>query len=127
MLLSLAEAYVEKGTNLDEATKLVNEVRARVGMPSVESVEGSGLSQSDMRDIVRHERRVETAFEGLRLFDIYRWHLLKDAVDRINNEASTYNFWYEYRNFRGEQEYVWPIPQEDIDSNSKLEQNELWK
>lgn len=127
VLLSLAEAYVEKGTNLDKAAKLIDEVRARVGMPSVEKVEGTGLSQSEMRDIVRHERRVETAFEGLRLFDIYRWHLLKDAVDRINNEASTYNFWYEYRNYRGDKEYVWPIPQGDIDSNSQLEQNDLWK
>lgn len=127
VLLSLAEAYVEKGSNFDEVVNLVDQVRARAGMPSVESVEGTGLSQSALRDIVRHERRVETAFEGLRLFDIYRWHMLKDAVDRINGEASYYNFWYEYRNYRGEQEYVWPIPQEDIDSNSQLVQHDLWK
>lgn len=123
----MAEAYVEKGSNFDEVVNLVDQVRARAGMPSVESVEGTGLSQSALRDIVRHERRVETAFEGLRLFDIYRWHMLKDAVDRINGEASYYNFWYEYRNYRGEQEYVWPIPQEDIDSNSQLVQHDLWK
>ncbi len=127
VLLSLAEAYIEKNTNLTDAVSLVDQVRARAGMPSVESVEGSGLSQSALRDIVRHERRVELAFEGLRLFDLYRWKLLKDAVDRINAEADYYGFWYEYRNFRGEQEYVWPIPQTEVDCNSELEQNSLWK
>ena len=127
VLLSLAEAEIEKGTNLDEAVSLIDQVRARAKMPSVESVEGKGLSQDQLREIVRHERRVETAFEGLRLFDLYRWHTLKDAVDRVNNEAKTYNFPYEHRNYRGEQEYVWPIPQPDIDSNPNLEQSDLWK
>ena len=127
MLRSLAEAEIEKGTNLDEAVSLIDQVRARAKMPSVESVEGKGLSQDQLREIVRHERRVETAFEGLRLFDLYRWHTLKDAVDRVNNEAKTYNFPYEHRNYRGEQEYVWPIPQPDIDSNPNLEQSDLWK
>lgn len=127
VLLSLAEAEIEKGTNFDEAVRLIDQVRERAKMPSVESVEGTGLSQEQLREIVRHERRVETAFEGLRLFDIYRWHILKDAVDRVNNEAKTYKFPYEYRNYRGEKEYVWPIPQPDIDSNPSLEQNDLWK
>ena len=127
VLLSLAEADIEKGTNFDEAVRLINQVRARAKMPSVENVEGTGLSQDQLRAIVRHERRVETAFEGLRLFDLYRWHTLKDAVDRVNNEAKTYKFPYEYRNYRGEKEYVWPIPQPDVDSNHDLEQNDLWK
>jgi hypothetical protein len=128
VLLSLAEAYIEKGeTQLDEAVSLINQVRNRAGMPSVEDVEGRNLSQADLREIVRHERRVELAFEGLRLFDLYRWKQLKEATERINNEAATYNFWYEYRNFRGEQEYVWPIPQSELDCNPMLEQHALWK
>lgn len=89
--------------------------------------EGTGLSQAALRDIVRHERRVELAFEGFRLFDLYRWHTLKDAVDRINTEAEKYGFAYEYRNYRGEQEYVWPIPLTELDSNSELTQHDLWK
>lgn len=127
VLLSLAEAYIEKGTQLNEAVNLINQVRNRAGMPSVEDVEGSNLPQSDLREIVRHERRVELAFEGLRLFDLYRWKQLKEATERINNEAATYKFWYEYRNFRGEQEYVWPIPQSELDCNPMLEQHALWK
>ena len=127
VLLSLAEAYIEENTNTDLAISYIDQVRARAGMPSVEEVEGTSLSQSDLRDIVRHERRVELAFEGLRLFDLYRWELLEDAVERINAEADYYNFWYETRYYRGEQEYIWPIPQTEVDSNSELEQHDLWK
>ncbi len=126
VLLSLAEAYIEKGTRLTDAVALIDQVRQRVGMPTVESVEGA-TDQNSLREIVRHERRVELAFEGLRLFDLYRWRLLEDAVNRINAEAETYNFWYEYRNFRGEMEYIWPIPMTEVDCNSELEQHDLWK
>jgi starch-binding outer membrane protein, SusD/RagB family len=128
VLLGLAEAYIEKGTKLtgtDGATGLIDQVRARVGMPSVESVEGA-TSQADLREVVRHERRVETAFEGLRIYDVYRWKILEDAVNRINAEKERYGFNYETRNYRGPQEYVWPIPQTEIDSNKELKQNKLW-
>ena len=65
--------------------------------------------------------------EGLRLFDLYRWKELKNAVDRINKEAADNQLQYEYRNYRGEMEYVWPIPLHETDANPNLEQNELWK
>ncbi len=126
VLLSLAEAYIEKGSNLSDAISLIDQVRTRAGMPTIEEVE-KATSQADLREIVRHERRVELAFEGLRLFDLYRWRLLKDAVDRINAEAEYYNFAYEYRNYRGDMEYVWPIPLSEIESNLELEQHDLWK
>lgn len=128
VLLSLAEALVEKGGyTYSEVTSLINQVRNRVGLPSVESIEGSSLNQAELRSIIRHERRVELAFEGFRLFDLYRWKELKNAVDKINEEASVNGFWYEYRNYRGEMEYVWPIPLHELDSNSKLVQHSLWK
>ena len=38
----------------------------------IEAVEGTSLSQDELRKIVRHERRVELAFEDLRLADLYR-------------------------------------------------------
>lgn len=126
VLLGLAEAYVESNQNLDKAIALVDQVRARVGMPKIEEVEKTA-TQEGLRDVVRHERRVELGFEGIRLFDLYRWNMLKDAVDRINAEGSKYGLWYEYRNYRGEQEKEWPIPQREIDCNSMLEQNPLWK
>ena len=133
VLLSLAEAMVQKGGYVyGDVTKLINQVRVRVGMPTVESAEGAGLSKEALLDVIKHERRVETAFEGLRLFDLYRWKELQSAVNRINAEGGMFSgigtyFLYEQRNFRGEQEYVWPIPLAEVDANTEMEQHPLWK
>lgn len=133
ILLSLAEALVEKGGyNYTEVTGLVNLVRARVHMPKVEDAEGLSLSKDALLQVIKHERRVETAFEGLRLFDLYRWKELDKAVANIEAERALKQgignyFNYEKRNFRGEMDYVWPIPTNEIDTNSKLEQHSLWK
>lgn len=133
VLLSLAEAMVHKGGYVySDVTSLINEVRARVDMPTVESVEGAGLDKEALLDVIKHERRVETAFEGLRLFDLYRWKELQDAVNRIEAERSLFSgigtyFLYEQRNFRGEKEYVWPIPLAEVDANTEIEQHSLWK
>jgi hypothetical protein len=45
----------------------INAVRTRFGvnMPPVPT----GISQADMRDRIRHERRIELALEGQRYFD----------------------------------------------------------
>lgn len=128
VLLSLAEAMVQKDSyDEKEVLKLVDQVRQRAGMPRVEDVEGSGLSKDALLEIIKHERRVELAFEGLRLFDLYRWHELDKAVQRVENERTTYGLAYEKRIYNGERDYVWPIPLGELDSNKALEQNALWK
>ena len=127
VLLSLAEALVEKGGyNESNVLSLVNQVRQRAGMPTVESVEGTGLSKDKLLQVIRHERRVELAFEGLRLYDEYRWHQLKEAIDAVNAERTTYGLAYEARIYNGERDYKWPIPTDEIDSNSQLKQHEGW-
>ena len=139
VLISLAEALVMKGGyDYKEVTDLVNMIRQRVNMPTVAQVEeidnGGHLSTADLLDVIKHERRVETAFEGLRLFDLYRWKELGKAVATINSERelnNTYSefFDYEYRTFLmpEDKNYIWPLPQNDIDTNSELEQHDLWK
>lgn len=133
VLLSLAEALVKKGGySFIEVANLVNQVRERAKMPKIQDVEGTALSSTELLSLIKHERRVETAFEGLRLFDLYRWRELKDAVDRIEKERTTnprigVYFNYEKRSFRGDKEYVWPIPLHEIDANDQLEQHPLWK
>lgn len=62
--LNLAEAAVEMGDHLDRALWAVNEIRDRAGMPAHKSID---------LDKVRHERRVELAFENLRFWDLKRW------------------------------------------------------
>ncbi|MBQ9668585.1 MAG: RagB/SusD family nutrient uptake outer membrane protein [Prevotella sp.] len=128
VLLSLAEALVQKGGyNESEVLALVNQVRQRAGMPTVESVEGTGLTKDALLQVIKHERRVELAFEGLRLFDLYRWHELENAVKAVEYERTHYGMAYEQRIYNGERDYVWPIPTSELDSNTKLEQNPLWK
>lgn len=52
------------------ATDALNMVRTRVavGLPALD-----GLSQSQLRDAIKHERRVELAFEDHRYWDLRRW------------------------------------------------------
>jgi hypothetical protein len=128
VLLSLAEAMVQRG-GYDEqtVTALVDRVRNRAHMPKVEDIEGTGLSKDALLDIIRHERRVELAFEGLRLFDIYRWRQLDKAVAAVEAERTAYSLAYEKRIYNGERDYVWPIPTGELDSNKQLEQHVLWK
>lgn len=129
VLLSLAEAMIEKGGySQSQITQYINEVRARVGMPSVEAAEGTGLTQAQLREVVRHERRVELAFEDLRFADLYRWDDFENAQARMQHDAEFYGFGTVPRgNLRGAQDKVWPIPQGEIDTNSMLEQHDEWK
>ena len=129
VLLSLSEAMIEKGGySQAEITKYINEVRDRVGMPAVEEVEGTNLEQDELRAIVRHERRVELAFEDLRFADLYRWKDFENAQKRMQEDKSFYGFGaVERNNLRGAQDLVWPIPQSEIDTNPMLEQHSEWK
>lgn len=70
ILLMRAEALIELNQNLPEAVSLINQIRTRVNMPVI-----GMASQSVLRERLRHERRIETAFEGLRYFDIIRWRI----------------------------------------------------
>ena len=121
VLLMRAEAYAELG-QLSEVYPLVNQVRARVDMPTIESVEGSGLSQARLIELVRLERRVELAFEGLRFFDVKRWEMVEEAVARASADpVGPYNPQYS-----GRRSEVFPIPQQELDANRNLVQNPVW-
>jgi starch-binding outer membrane protein, SusD/RagB family len=123
VLLMRAEALIELN-QLAGVTTLVNQVRARVNMPSVETAEGTGLSQDALRNIVRHERRVELAFEGLRFYDLKRWGTVQDAFARAlaDNVAN-----YRAISYQGEKSKIFPIPSSELRANPKLEQNPVWK
>ncbi|PSL07154.1 RagB/SusD family nutrient uptake outer membrane protein [Cecembia rubra] len=121
VLLMRAEALAELG-QLGEVYNLVNQVRVRAGMPVIEDVEGSGLSQGQLIDIVRHERRVELAFESLRFFDLKRWGIMEEAYARAAADpVGPFNPQY-----RGRRSEVFPIPQQELDANRNLVQNPVW-
>ena len=121
VLLMRAEAMVETD-DLSGATELVNQVRARVGMPRVQDVEGT-VGKGQLRTIVRHERRVELALEGLRFIDLKRWDQLEESVIRASGDpVPSYNPQY----LAGKSS-VFPIPQNEIDVNPKLKQHPAWQ
>ena len=132
VLLMRAEALLMSGSYTElEVVGLIDQLRARVGMPLVAYVEGTGLSQSELLDIVKHERRVETAFEGLRYFDLMRWEELEEAyaqymaVDKqrlIDVGAPGIRD----RIFNPTKDYKWPIPQNELDVNENLSQHTEW-
>lgn len=122
VLLMRAEAMVETN-DLNGARALVNQIRIRAGMPTVDAVEGTGLSQGEMRSLVRHERRVELALEGLRFMDLKRWGQIEEAFIRATaDNVSGYNPVY-----RGERSEVSPLPQQELDVNPLLEQHPAWQ
>lgn len=70
--LNYAEAAIELGKN-DDALWAVNEIRKRAGMPVLSTI---------TRDAVRHERKIELAYEGTRYFDVRRWRTAKDDLTK---------------------------------------------
>ncbi|MFB6343662.1 RagB/SusD family nutrient uptake outer membrane protein [Saccharicrinis sp. FJH62] len=63
VLLNAAEAAFELGET-DDALIYINRLRERAGIALLDEIS---------LDRIRHERRVELAFEGHRLFDLIRW------------------------------------------------------
>lgn len=119
VLLMYAEAKNEDAGPVAEVYSAINLVRARPGvaMPPI----ASGKTQSELRDIIRHERRIELAFEGIYYSDIRRWKIAKDlnngfVIRKINGQL------LETRSFI-DAFYLWPIPQAERDLNPKLDQN----
>jgi hypothetical protein len=136
VLLMEAEAMVEKGGyNETYVFGLINQVRQRtsVNMPKVETAEGTGLAVSTLKDIIRHERRVEFAFEGLRIFDVMRWEIGADVykdlqgfdpakLTKFRSTGIVYNQYTAITRtpFDATKGYLWPIPKTEIDANKAL-------
>ena len=69
ILLNYAEAMNEYTGPTSDVYSAINAIRSRVGMPDLPS----NLTQDQMREKIRHERRVELAGEGRRWDDLMRW------------------------------------------------------
>jgi starch-binding outer membrane protein, SusD/RagB family len=121
VLLMRAEALLETN-QLPEVYTLINQVRARVSMPTVQSVDGASLSQTALRTILRRERRVELAIEGLRFMDLKRWGTMQEAFVRIAGDVVP-GYVPTYRGVKSE---TFPIPQSELNVNNKLVQNTGW-
>mgnify|MGYP001093241243 CR=1 FL=1 len=146
VLLTYAEAKIELNQLDQSVINAINLVRGRasVNMPLVTL----GMSQEELRGIVRYERTIELADEGFRLFDIRRWKYAEHVMPGNVYGRRTKAHWYDsvvpqidqyghsnYPNanelfkvisvntFDASKNYLWPIPQKEIDVNKNLKQN----
>jgi hypothetical protein len=91
----------------------------------------TGKTEAELREIVRHERMVELAFEGQRYFDIRRWKIAGDVMP-----GKVYGMTYTdtggnlktvevpaWTNAWVARNYLWPTPQAEVDQNTNLAQD----
>ena len=128
VLLMYAEVLNELG-NSSEAVEYINMVRARpsVDMPPI----SNNLTPDQVFEAIRHERRVEFAFEGKTGFDLRRWGIAGEFLrspDRWQNNKTVNPQWGgDFFKYEDGKHDVWPIPQSEIDkSGGTLEQNPNW-
>ena len=148
ILLNYAEAQNEVSGPSSDVIAALDQIRTRAGMPGIAQtfqLNGLALTQDNLRNFIRHERRIELAGEGLRYFDVLRWKIgeqvmqgpiytvdasagisdISTANGHINKYPKTV---IEQRFFNNPKFYQWPIPQSAIDaSKGILTQNPLWK
>lgn len=132
ILLTYAEAKIELNQIDGSVYDAINAVRQRpdVNMPVITD----GKTQDELRQIVRHERTVEFAFEGRRFFDIHRWKIADQVMP-----GKVYGMTYVddsgtlqtvevpgWTQVWLDKDYLWPIPQKEIELNSNLTQNPGW-
>ncbi|MDR0430627.1 MAG: RagB/SusD family nutrient uptake outer membrane protein [Tannerellaceae bacterium] len=145
ILLMYAEAKIELGEIDDSVYDAINQVRGRKGvdMPAI-----SGKSQTELRYIIRKERKCEFAWEGLRWSDIRRWDIVEQVMtgplygrppkgyantapkidengtpdySSVSNKDEMRVI--ELRAFNKNRDYVMPIPRIETETNPALLQN----
>lgn len=133
VLLTYAEAKIELNEIDDSVQDAINRLRKRpdVNMPLVKA----GLTQHQMRELVRNERMVELAFEGHRLFDCRRWRIAEEVFPGKvygleykdgQGQWNTVSIEGFVKVFNPDKHYLWPIPQKEIDLNPNFVQNPNW-
>lgn len=135
ILLNYAEAMNEAGNQTEAYTQL-RALRARAGITAgTGNTFGipNGLSQVQMREFIRAERRIELAFEEHRFWDIRRWKIAeqvmnKDVMAMKITKTSATTFTYERVkadrvSFSASRMYYYPIPFNEVLANPGLVQN----
>jgi len=123
VLLTYAEAKNEASNSPDESVyDAINQLRTRsdINMPKVPE----GLNKEQMREVIRRERRVELAMEGLYYTDARRWKTIEKENNGIIYRCD--GQLVETRSFNPNRDYLWPIPYNQIVKNTNLKQNPNW-
>lgn len=144
VLLMKAEALSELYgvSKLTEVCDIIDKLRDRCGGGKVHRE--NYASQQSLIDLVRNERRVELANEGLRYFDLIRWRIAEQdpvmtgsglngdlygaymRLDGIGQNDKTVlvdgvpRRFVEPRTFDKTKRYLLPVPQKELDFNPNL-------
>ncbi|MEM1359170.1 MAG: RagB/SusD family nutrient uptake outer membrane protein [Bacteroidota bacterium] len=128
VLLMLAETEIELG-NLEPARALINQIRERAAASPLTRADGTETanyvintydaafaSADEARAALRMERKLELSGEGHRFFDLRRWGIAEQELDRIiANEQQILPIAYLGADFSSPQDLYYPIPQGQID------------
>ena len=134
VLLNYAEAQNESVGPDESVYAAMDQIRTRAGIPTFTDVY-PGATQTQMRDLIRRERRIELAFEGKRYFDLIRWETAEVNLNKVmhgmkitSNGSGGYN--YERINaipggapqwsFDKNKNYLLPIPLSALGRNPAL-------
>lgn len=112
VLLIYAEAENELG-HTNEAVTVLNQVRKRSNATLLTEVVGKDA----LRSAILEERAKELACEADRRWDLIRWGIYVDAMNAIRQDDSGVN------KVREAKHLLYPIPQEEINSNSLINEN----
>ena len=111
----LAESENEVNGPNSLAYDAINQVRRRA-FGNTEHDVPSNLNQEQFFEKVFLERKLELCFEGHRRDDLIR----REQLQNIINE---YNAANDFQKDFQSHEYVWPIPQQELDLNPNAIQN----
>jgi hypothetical protein len=144
ILLNYAEAINEAGvgTQQTEAFNQLKAIRLRAGI-AAGSTAGyqhglkTNMTQAELREAIRLERRIEMAFEEQRYWDIRRWKIAEAVINNqplkavtITKDAGTGTFTFTpatvYTMTFLPKMYLYPIPLTEMLANKKLVQNPGW-
>lgn len=129
VLLTYAEAKIMLNDVDDLAKKCINDIRQRAGLDmTVADVNLGSKTQPQWIDLIRNERRIEFAGEGLRYDDILRWKVAETVLNQpayghtrlVNGELESLKI--EDRSFKTIN-YLWPFHESVLKVEPGLKQN----
>ncbi|WP_129714066.1 RagB/SusD family nutrient uptake outer membrane protein [Pedobacter sp. SYP-B3415] len=132
VLLMYAEAKNELNQmNTAIWDQTIKRLRQRAGFDNVPAAMNLPAgSQADLREVIRNERRVELALEGLRVYDIRRWRTAETVLTqgyrgaKFDKSSGTYDYIkLPGGNFSRSRDYLWAIPRSERIQNPNLTQN----
>ncbi|SEA22951.1 Starch-binding associating with outer membrane [Chitinophaga terrae (ex Kim and Jung 2007)] len=138
VLLNFAEAQNEYNGPDDEVYQAIIALRKRAGVEAGDDgLYGlkAGMTQDEMRNIIRNERRIELAFEEHRFWDIRRWKIAEKVMNQPLNgmliikigSSLTYNVTPVFTpKFKAPAMYLFPIPYDEVVKNDNMVQNPGW-